>query len=87
MLELALSSMKAQKPIYQPTAFWAAASERIAHDLIQAGIAEFRRNPTVTSYFVPKYSGPASGLSHAQAELLTHALHPWLRGICVWCAA
>ena len=75
MLELALSSMKAQKPIYQPTAFWAAASERIAHDLIQAGIAEFRRNPTVTSYFVPKYSGPASGLNHAQAELLTHALH------------
>jgi putative sugar O-methyltransferase len=75
MLELALSSMKAQKPIYQPTAFWAAASERIAHDLIQGGIAEFRRNPTVTSYFVPKYSGPASGLSHAQAELLTHALH------------
>ncbi|MEY3654179.1 MAG: hypothetical protein RL739_2349 [Pseudomonadota bacterium] len=75
MLELALSSMKAQKPIYQPTAFWAAASERIAQDLIQAGIAEFRRNPTVTSYFVPKYSGPASGLSLAQAELLTHALH------------
>ena len=75
MLELALSSMKAQKPIYQPTAFWAAASERIAHDLIQAGIAEFRRNPTVTSYFVPKYSGPASGLNHAQAELLTHVLH------------
>ena len=75
MLELALSSMKAQKPIYQPTAFWAAASERIAHDLIQAGIAEFRRNATVTSYFVPKYSGPASGLNHAQAELLTHALH------------
>ena len=75
MLELALAKMKAQKPIYQPTAFWAAASERIAQELTNVGMAQFRRIPTATSYFVPNYSGPASGLSHAQAEMLTLALH------------
>ena len=63
LLAMAMAELKQQKNIYKPTAFWASASERIAQDLIQAGIAEFRRNPTVTSYFVPKYSGPASGLS------------------------
>jgi putative sugar O-methyltransferase len=75
MLDLALAKMKAQKPIYQPTAFWAAASERIAQELTGEGLAQFRRIPTITSYFVPKYSGPASGLSHAQADLLTKTLH------------
>jgi putative sugar O-methyltransferase len=75
MLDLALSKMKAQKPIYQPTAFWAAASERIAQELTDMGITQFRRLPTATSYFVPNYSGPASGLSHVQAEMLTLALH------------
>jgi len=75
MLDLALAKMKAQKPIYQPTAFWAAASERIAQELTGEGSAQFRRIPTITSYFVPKYSGPASGLSPAQADLLTKTLH------------
>jgi hypothetical protein len=62
ILDLALAKMKGQKPIYQPTAFWAAASERIAQELTDEGMEKFRRIPTITSYFVPKYSGPASGL-------------------------
>jgi putative sugar O-methyltransferase len=75
LLDLALAKMKQQNPIYQPTAFWASASERIANELTDEGMAQFRRIPTINSFFVPMYSGPTSGLSHAQADLLTHALH------------
>jgi putative sugar O-methyltransferase len=75
MLDLALTKMKSQNPIFQPTVFWASASERISQELTQMGIAQFHRIPTATSYFVPNYSGPAGGLSHAQAEMLTLALH------------
>jgi len=75
LLDLALAKMKQQNPIYQPTAFWASASERIANELTDEGMAQFRRIPTINSFFVPMYSGPASGLSHSQTDLLTHALH------------
>lgn len=75
ILDLALVKMKLQKPIYQPTAFWAAASERISEELTLDGVGNFRSIPTITSYFVPKYSGPASGLTQLQAELLTEVLH------------
>lgn len=75
ILDLALTKMEVQKAIYQPTAFWAAASERIAKELKDEGVAQFRRIPTITSYFVPKYSGPASGLNQSQADLLTEVLH------------
>jgi putative sugar O-methyltransferase len=75
MLELAIARLKQQSPIYQPTAFWAAASDQIAKDLISRGISYFRQIPSANSYFVPKYSGPASGLNHAQADLMTQVLH------------
>jgi putative sugar O-methyltransferase len=75
MLETAMAELKQQETIYQPTAFWAAASERIAQDFKTFGVSNFRKIPTATSYFVPNYSGPASGLNHTQTALLTQTLH------------
>ena len=73
LLASAMAELKQQKTIYQPTAFWAAASEVIAADLIQEGLDGFRRLPKAMSYFVPLYSGSASGISNAQAEFTTAA--------------
>jgi len=75
LLAMAMAELKQQKNIYKPTAFWASASERIAQDLVDMGVSQFRKIPSATSFFVPNYSGPASGLSHAQADMLTQALH------------
>ena len=73
-LGLALSQLKKQKPIYQPTAFWAAACEKISKELVDEGIENFRRNTTALSYFVPNFGAPASGLSREQVEKLTQML-------------
>ena len=75
LLAMAMAELKQQKNIYQPTAFWASASERIAQDLVELGVSQFRKIPSATSFFVPNYSGPASGINHAQADMLTQALH------------
>lgn len=71
LLAQAMAELKQQKTIYQPTAFWAAASEVIAQDLVREGLEEFRRLPKAMSYFVPLYSGSASGISHEQAKSMT----------------
>lgn len=53
LLAQAMAELKQQKTVYQPTAFWAAASEVIAQDLVREGLEEFRRLPKAMSYFVP----------------------------------
>jgi len=78
-LSLAVSELKKQKQVYQPTAFWTAASERIADALSNYGIENFRRIPVALDYFVPNYGSPASGLSNEQVEMLANQLtkyHP-----------
>ena len=73
-LNHAKSEMSKQKALYQPTAFWADASEQIARELVDAGIDQFRRTPTALGYFVPNYSGSASGISPEQAGVLRTTL-------------
>ena len=55
-LAMAMAELKQQKALYQPTAFWASASERIAQDLMETGVSQFRKIPSATSFFVPNYS-------------------------------
>jgi putative sugar O-methyltransferase len=73
-LGLAFSQLKKQKPIYQPTAFWAAACEKISKELVDEGVESFRRNTTALSYFVPNFGAPASGLSQEQVNKLSQTL-------------
>lgn len=73
-LDLARNLMKEQRAIYQPTSFWADASERIASELVESGFDQFRRIPSALGYFVPNYSGSASGISSEQAEVIRSAL-------------
>ena len=73
-LEQALELMGKQAPIYQPTSFWATASQRIVDELHQYGVSKFRQLPAALNFFVPNYGVPASGLSAVQVDLLTDSL-------------
>lgn len=73
-LEKALKTMQKQKSIYQPTSFWANASERIRQEFCEHGVENFRSHETALSFFVPNYGVPASGLNQIQTELLTSTL-------------
>lgn len=73
-LDQALQLMKQQALVYQPTSFWATASERIIQELQLHGVEKFRSLPSALSYFVPNFGAPASGLSVKQVELLASNL-------------
>ncbi len=70
----ALELMGQQAPLYQPTSFWATASQRIVDELNQSDISNFRRLPAALNFFVPNYGVPASGLNSTQVDLLTSSL-------------
>ena len=44
-LDLALTELRKQQAIYQPTAFWSAASAEIAQELHLRGVENFRNIP------------------------------------------
>ncbi|APE06026.1 hypothetical protein BM528_09840 [Alteromonas sp. RW2A1] len=76
--ERAFDDMKAQSALYQPTEFWAEASEKIFKNLDSEGIANFRRASLPLSFFVPTYGQPGNGLgqtSEALIQLLTKHIH------------
>lgn len=73
-LDQAMAVMKQQMPLYQPTSFWAQASEKISEEFCTLGIENFRSHPTALNYFVPNYGVPASGLSAQQVDLLRSTL-------------
>lgn len=60
--------------MYRPTAFWDSASEQITQELKAQGLPEFRRIPSALGYFVPNYSGAASGITAEQAQFLREML-------------
>lgn len=74
LLDRALDALGKQKPVYQPTAFWSAASAEIANALHLHGVDNFRNIPIALGYFVPNFGPPASGLSQEQVDMLTQAL-------------
>jgi putative sugar O-methyltransferase len=69
-LSLAREDMKQQKDLYRPSAFWDAASERIATELVALGAENFRSLPTALRFFVPTYGAPGNGFSEEQATAL-----------------
>jgi putative sugar O-methyltransferase len=74
-LDQALQALDRQNAIYQPTVFWREASLQIAREMAEAGVENFRRLPTALGYFVPNYSGSASGIQPEQADCLRTAMH------------
>ena len=68
--EKALEDMKAQSALYQPTEFWAEASEKIFENLASEGIANFRRASLPLSFFVPTYGQPGNCLGHSSEDLI-----------------
>ena len=74
-LDHALQLMQQQAAVYQPTSFWATASQGITDELNQQGVEAFRRLKSALTFFVPNYGAPASGLSVDQIALLEKTLH------------
>tara|TARA_B100000700_G_scaffold322293_1_gene423447 strand:- start:134 stop:1117 length:984 start_codon:yes stop_codon:yes gene_type:complete len=68
--EKAFEDMKAQSALYQPTEFWAEASEKIFENLVSEGIANFRRAALPLSFFVPTYGEPGNCLGNSSEELV-----------------
>jgi putative sugar O-methyltransferase len=73
-LDHALQLMRQQATVYQPTSFWATASQGITDELNQHGVEVFRRLKSALTFFVPNYGAPASGLSVDQIALLEKTL-------------
>lgn len=59
-----------QSDLYRPTSFWRAASEKIAAEIKEAGVENFRRLKTPLTYFVPNYGPPTNSLSPEQVTSL-----------------
>lgn len=57
-------------PLYAPTPFWAAASQRLAEDLAPDRLARFRSLAGPLSFFVPTYGFPGIGLSRDHLEVI-----------------
>ncbi|GAA1392505.1 hypothetical protein GCM10009613_37430 [Pseudonocardia kongjuensis] len=68
LLELMLSDLEGAPELYRPTNFWQTGLEKVVADLRERGFAEFRRHPSATFFYAPRYapvSRPAAALSRA----------------------
>ncbi|BBF98934.1 MULTISPECIES: putative sugar O-methyltransferase [Pseudonocardia] len=66
LLELMLSDLEGAPELYRPTNFWQTGLEKVVADLRERGFAEFRRHPSATFFYAPRYapvSRPAAALS------------------------
>ena len=68
LLELMLADLEGAPELYRPTNFWQTGLEKVVADLRERGFAEFRRHPSATFFYAPRYapvSRPAAALSRA----------------------
>ncbi len=73
-LELIKETNKSQKKIYQPSSFWEKASSKIHQEIINEGIANFRKLPTPLSFFVPNYGIPTNSFSNEISKELLNLI-------------
>jgi putative sugar O-methyltransferase len=62
-LELSIADLATQDALYQPTAFWADASEKMADQINTRGVENFRKLDLPLLYFVPTYGYPGNGFT------------------------
>lgn len=68
-LDAAIEKSKIQKKnIYQPSAFWEDAANKIVQDIEAGGIGNFRRLKTPLGFFVPTYGIPANSFTSEIAD-------------------
>lgn len=70
----AFALLKKQDPLFQPTAFWADASEKLATEIVNTGIESFRQSTSALGYFVPTYGMPFNGHTEESITELHKAL-------------
>ncbi|MFP5021084.1 putative sugar O-methyltransferase [Pseudonocardia phyllosphaerae] len=71
LLELMLSDLESAPELYRPTDFWKTGLEKVVADLRERGFEDFRRHPSATFFYAPRYapvSRPAALLSQAFAK-------------------
>ncbi len=67
---LAFDEMRLQSTLYQPTEFWAEASELLYEDMVTHGIDNFRSATYPLSFFVPTYGKRGNGLDNFIEEVI-----------------
>lgn len=68
LLDLMLSDLESAPQRYRPTDFWRTGLQRVVADLRGRGFDDFRRHPSATYFYAPRYapvSRPAAALSRA----------------------
>lgn len=78
-----LSDLEGAPGLYKPTNFWQTGLEQVVKDLRERGFADFRRHPSATFFYAPRYgpvAAPAvavsrlAGLAGANGRLLKERL-------------
>jgi putative sugar O-methyltransferase len=72
LLETMLSDLDTAPELYRPTDFWRTGLERVVADLRERGFDEFRRHPSATYFYAPRYA-PVSRPLAAASGLLARA--------------
>lgn len=72
LLETMLSDLDTAPDLYRPTDFWRTGLERVVADLRERGFDEFRRHPSATYFYAPRYA-PVSRPLAAASGLLARA--------------
>lgn len=69
LLEIMLSDLEAAPELYRPTDFWRTGLERVVTDLRERGFDEFRRHPSATYFYAPRYAPVSRPLAVASGLL------------------
>lgn len=72
LLELMLADLESAPELFRPTDFWKTGLEKVVHDLRERGFDEFRRHPSATYFYAPRYGAvarPARLLAQAVGRL------------------
>lgn len=69
LLETMLSDLDTAPELYRPTDFWRTGLERVVADLRERGFVEFRRHPSATYFYAPRYAPVARPLALASKVL------------------
>lgn len=72
LLETMLSDLDTAPELYSPTDFWRTGLERVVADLRERGFDEFRRHPSATHFYAPRYA-PVSRPLAVASNLLARA--------------
>lgn len=74
LMDVMLADMQRQESLHQPTSFWRDASARIAEEIHEHGLENFRSLKSTRDFFVPTYGTPGNLFSPQQISELEACL-------------